>query len=249
MEFFEKLSQIYGSREARAIISRYQEDCGALDDLSEHRLLCGEPVQYIIGWTEFYGRRFLVNHDVLIPRGETEELVRMVERSLGRDFSGTILDIGTGSGAIAVSLALELPLSRVRAVDISTQAIDVARSNAMALGAKVDFMQCDILESESLTADIVVSNPPYVTPAEKACMATNVLDFEPHLALFVDQDDPLIFYREIASRVDCRQIFFEINEMFGAQMVDLMESLGYQGVEILKDIHDRDRICKAVKPK
>lgn len=247
MEFFDKLSQIYGSREARAIISRYQEDCGVLDDVAMSRLLGGEPVQYVVGWTEFYGRRFAVNSSVLIPRGETEELVRMVVRSLGRDFSGTILDIGTGSGAIAVSLALELPGSRVVAVDVSRGAIDVATSNAVALGARVDFVQWDIFESKSFEADVVVSNPPYVTPVEKDHMCANVLDFEPHLALFVPKNDPLVFYRQIAGRVECRQIFFEINEMFGSQMVELMESLGYRDVEIIKDIHDRDRICRAIK--
>lgn len=245
--FIDKLSQIYDPREAKAIVSLYEQECGELTSQVEERLLNGEPVQYIIGATEFYGRRFEVNSSVLIPRGETEELVRLVINDLGRNFSGTIIDIGTGSGIIAITLAAELPQSKVVAVDISAEALVVTNKNAIINSVKLILKQIDILNSAPLVADVVVSNPPYITGAEKQFMHRNVLDFEPDLALFVDDQDPLVFYREIASRCVCNKIYFEINEQFGDQMRKMLETNHYTDVKVLKDIHDRDRICTAQK--
>lgn len=247
MTFLEKLSQIYDPREAGAIVSYYVSECGELTHDVEDRLLKGEPVQYIIGYTEFYGRRFYVDPSVLIPRGETEELVRLVVNDLGRDFSGTIIDIGTGSGVVAISLAVELPRAQITALDISEQALNIAAKNAKLNNVKLDLICQNILNVGSLRYDVVVSNPPYITKVERQFMHRNVLDFEPELALFVENDDPLIFYRNIAQKSMCNKIYFEINEQFGAQTVELLEMCGFIHAKVIKDIHDRDRICTAQK--
>lgn len=243
--FFEQLSHLYDPREAAAIVRRYTEDCGELTAEAMSRLLDGEPVQYIIGATDFYGRRFLVNPSVLIPRGETEELVRYVIEDLGTKYAGTIIDVGTGSGAIAVTLASELPLSKLTAVDISRDAINVAAKNCMINDVYLNLQELNILKSTDLSFDVVVSNPPYITGGERVFMHKNVLDYEPSLALFVPDDDPLLFYREIASRINCNKIYYEINQQFGAQVVELLESLSYVDVHIIKDLNGHDRICTA----
>lgn len=247
MTFLEKLSQIYDPREAGAIVSYYMSECGELTHDVEDRLLNGEPVQYIIGYTEFYGRRFYVDPSVLIPRGETEELVRLVVNDLGRDFSGTIIDIGSGSGAIAVSLALELPRAQITALDISEQVLNITAKNAKINNVKLDLICQNILNAGSLKYDVVVTNPPYITKAERQFMHRNVLGFEPELALFVEDDDPLIFYRNIAQKSMCNKIYLEINEQFGVQTVELLETCGFIHAKVIKDIHDRDRICTAQK--
>lgn len=247
MEFLEKLAQIYDQREARAIVERYRAEKGELTQGDMERLLKSEPIQYIIGATEFYGRRFIVNPSVLIPRGETEELVRYVERDLGQAFHGTITDIGTGSGAIAISLALELPLSKVVAIDISDEAIQIARENCRLLGAEIAFTQADILTCPTIQSDVVVSNPPYVTNAEKRMMHRNVLHYEPHLALFVQDDDPLIFYRQIIESTVCDKIYLEINEQFAPQVCALLARGGFTTTKTITDIHGRDRICTGSK--
>ncbi len=245
-EFRKKLAEIYCSEhEADAIIARYTEDCGELTREAMQKLLDCQPIQYITGKGYFYGRDFSVNRSTLIPRGETEELVQLLIRTLGTGFNGSIIDIGTGSGAIAVTLALELPLADVSAIDISEGALEVARQNASELGAKVNFEQCDVLSCGELNYDVVVSNPPYVTMSEKAFMHRNVLEFEPHTALFVEDSDPLLFYRTIAKKSKCRYLFFEINEQFGVQTAEMLFELGYSNIEIIKDIHDRNRICRA----
>ncbi|MEG2606721.1 MAG: peptide chain release factor N(5)-glutamine methyltransferase [Mucinivorans sp.] len=249
MTFLDKLSHLYSPREAAAIVRRYTEDCGELTSEVENRLLNGEPVQYIIGSTDFYGRRFAVTPSVLIPRGETEELVRFIVNDLGRNFAGSIVDIGTGSGAIAITLALELPLARLSALDISSEALLVATNNAKQNNVNVNFSQVDILTCPPFAGDIVVSNPPYVTGDERQSMHINVLDHEPSLALFVPSDDPLLFYRKIATNTICNKIYFEINERFGPQMKDLLEGLGYLNVKIIKDLNGRDRICTAHREK
>lgn len=247
MTFLEKLSQIYDPREAGAIVSYYVSECGEFTHDVEDRLLNGEPVQYIIGYTEFYGRRFYVDPSVLIPRGETEELVRLVVNDLGRDFSGTIIDIGTGSGVVAISLAVELPRAQITALDISEQALNIAAKNAKINNVKLDLICQNILNVDSLRYDVVVSNPPYITRAERQFMHRNVLDFEPELALFVEDDDPLVFYRNIAQKSMCNKIYFEINEQFGVRTVELLETCGFIHAKVIKDIHDRDRICTAQK--
>ncbi len=242
--FLEPLSALYGEREARSILRLYSEEKGELSEVDFKRLMDSEPIQYIIGTGHFYGREFNVNSFTLIPRGETEELVQRVIRSLGDDFGGTILDVGTGSGAIAVTLAAELKNAKVSAIDFSKGAIEVAESNAAKFGAEVDFSVQDLFDAGNFEHDVVVSNPPYVTQSEKKLMHSNVLEFEPDTALFVEDCDPLVFYREIARRTK-NLLFFEINEMFGAQMKEMLESEGFEQIEVIKDIHDRDRICTA----
>ena len=199
-----------------------------LDSLTEilDRINRKEPIQYILGNAGFYERQFVVNSSVLIPRPETELLVRSIIND--RVSAPTILDIGTGTGCIAITLALEIPSSQVYAIDISDDALTVAKQNAQNLKAKVHFSKSDILKDElkNHRFDVIVSNPPYITQAEKSAMKSNVVDFEPHLALFVTDEDPLIFYRAIAKKGRSLlkpggKVFVEINERFGKNVSDL----------------------------
>ena len=222
------------------------------------RLNTHEPIQYILGETEFYGRRFLVNDSVLIPRPETEELVKyVVDKTLRTQNSKprTLLDIGTGSGCIAISLAKELPNFRVSAYDISEKALETAKKNAELNKADVTFEKVDIL-NPSFTIHhspftIIVSNPPYVTKHEIDRMQKNVLDFEPHLALFVEDSEPLIFYEAIANfafnnLTDNGLVAVEINETLGEETANVFKRKGFSEVEIIKDIHQKDRFVSAV---
>ena len=209
-----------------------------------------EPIQYVLGKAEFYGRAFAVDGSVLIPRPETELLIRAVLKE--KKFSPTILDIGTGSGCIAITLAVEIPSSEVYAIDISEEALTVAQQNAKNLKAKVNFYKFDILANEKLEHrfDIIVSNPPYITESEKKEMNSNVLDFEPPLALFVTDKDPLVFYKAIARRGKSLlkpggKIFVEINERFGNELKQHFRNEGYSNVFIEKDINNKDRILMA----
>lgn len=235
------------------------------------RLKAHEPVQYIIGETEFYGRKFKVTVDTLIPRPETEELVQLIinnyqvsirnENSLLHSSSPNsqalipILDIGTGTGCIAISLACELPNSQVYAYDISENALKVAKENAAINKVNVVFEQVDILNfsSPSLSPfSIIVSNPPYVMNAEKLVMEQNVLAYEPHLALFVEDSSPLIFYKAIAEFAAERLInkglcVVEINQAFGLETAELFWNQGFQSVEVVKDMFGKDRMVKAIK--
>ncbi|RGN51492.1 MULTISPECIES: peptide chain release factor N(5)-glutamine methyltransferase [unclassified Bacteroides] len=229
-----------------------EEELTLLEDVLV-RLRKQEPIQYIIGSTQFYGLTLQVNEDTLIPRPETAELVDLIIKENG-DKALTILDIGTGSGCIAISLALNLPKARVKAWDISEGALRIATANARTLQAKVNFECKDALhatvESESL--DIIVSNPPYITEKEKADMEANVLDWEPASALFVPDEDPLLFYRAIATLgkialKDNGKVYFEINQAFGEDTYRMMSDLGYHQIEVLKDLSGKDRIVKAVK--
>ena len=215
------------------------------------RLQKHEPIQYILGSTEFYGRRFSLDPSVLIPRPETEELVQMVIKE-NQTPSPKVLDIGTGSGCIAVTLQLELA-AQVIACDTATEALTMATRNASSLGAKVKFLTCDILQQqpEIPPLDIIVSNPPYVTEGEKHQMDANVLDYEPPHALFVSDQDPLVFYTRIAdlSRDLLKpggKLYFEINERFGGKIKDLLHNFGYRHIEVNKDLHGKDRFAKAV---
>jgi len=219
-------------------------------------LKTGRPVQYILGHTEFYGLPFNVNPSVLIPRPETEELVEWVLESLGsqRLAVGSILDIGTGSGCIAISLKKNLPGFNVSAIDISADALATAASNAQLNNVDVQFINADILnlnsEIETPNSEIIVSNPPYVTLHDKTQMHTNVTDFEPHTALFVPEDDPLLFYRAIADFALTNLkphglLFFEINENLGAETVELLTNKGFKNIELRKDMSGRDRMIKA----
>lgn len=214
------------------------------------------PLQYLTGKTEFCGLPFLVNESTLIPRPETEELAELVV-----DFAAVfqpsktvhILDIGTGSGCIAVTLAKRIPGARVEACDISPPALATAAQNAAANAVDVRFFQCDILQPDVLpgTYDVIVSNPPYVRHSEKATMRRNVLDFEPPAALFVEDDDPLLFYRKIAGLASNRLnagggLFLEINEAFGAETVALLEKRGFSSVELHHDFFGKPRMVSAV---
>lgn len=211
------------------------------------------PIQYIIGWSEFAGLKFRLNRDTLIPRPETEELVMLVSNYVTPGLR--ILDIGTGSGCIAVTLAHLNPNSIVEAVDISAHALEQAAQNAETNQTQVRFQQTDILEFENYSwsqYDIIVSNPPYIRMSEKSAMEDRVLKYEPHRALFVSEQDPLIFYRRIAELglqylTPKGYLFFEINEALGEEMIKLLTSLGYCHLSIHQDIHGRDRIIQAQK--
>lgn len=209
------------------------------------------PAQYIAGYAFFRDVKFVVREGVLIPRPETEEMVGLIETEHRGEKGLRVLDIGTGSGCIAVSLALALPESRVTGIDISDSALATASENARRLGAEVRFERYDIL-SESVpedTYDLVVSNPPYVTRSEQAQMLPNVLRHEPHRALFVPDDDPLLFYRAIAEKGRTMiarggELWFEINERFGPQTVRLLEDEGYADIRLREDMFGKPRtIC------
>lgn len=223
------------------------------------RIKAQEPVQYVIGETEFYGRKFKVTPDTLIPRPETEELVQLAigswQLAVGNQSSTTILDIGTGSGCIAISLACEIPDVQVYAYDISEKALKIARQNAKKNSVKVIFEEVNILESFPIyhsPFNIIVSNPPYVMNAEKAEMEKNVLEYEPHLALFVEDDNPLIFYKKIAefaakNLTDKGWCIVEINQALGLETAELFWNQGFHYVEVIKDMFGKDRMVKAIK--
>lgn len=217
------------------------------------RINTGEPVQYITGKAHFYGYEFRVDPSVLIPRPETEQLVR--EAIKQSDFTpGKILDIGTGSGCIAIMLANHLPEKTVLAYDISDAALILATANANALSVPVNFRKVDILK-EAIAEhelDMIVSNPPYVTVSEKASMKNNVLQHEPHLALFVPDNDPLVFYKAIAEKgyVALKaggKVMVEINEQFGNETAEVFRQAGFRDVLVLIDFQGKDRIVSALK--
>ena len=213
------------------------------------------PIQYLLGKTNFYGLDFEVNENVLIPRPETEELVEWVlqdcsKREMTNNFS--ILDIGTGSGCIPISLKKQLPQAKVSAIDVSEKALEVAKGNAKLNGVEVNLILQNILETTDLleSYDVIVSNPPYVRNLEKQEIKNNVLEYEPHLALFVADDDALIFYRKIGTLAlkslrPNGKLFFEINQYLGKETVDLLKDLGFQNVELRKDIYGNDRMILA----
>ncbi|MDN4166678.1 peptide chain release factor N(5)-glutamine methyltransferase [Cytophagales bacterium LB-30] len=211
-----------------------------------------EPIQYILEEAWFYGRSFRVNPSVLIPRPETEELVHWIASDFPKK-AIQVLDIGTGSGCIPITLGLENPSFHCYGLDISEEALKVARSNAEKLGAKVEFFQIDILQQEIPLpkVDVVVSNPPYIRPSEQAHMQANVLAHEPHLALFIEENDPLLFYRTIAHKakkclVSNGLLYFEINEAFGAETVALLQTEGYTEIELRKDMQGKDRMVRGL---
>lgn len=258
------------------------------------RLLLHEPVQYIVGHETFYGRSFMVNPSTLIPRPETEELVQLIIKDLKSNLSDKnyssekplrILDIGTGSGAIGITLALELDNCSVEAWDISQSALDIATQNADRLGARnITFSKIDILNHQEVWAhmtqkatqsgtsndyqsssnyfDIVVSNPPYITPKEKVLMRDNVTNHEPHSALFVPEDDPLLFYRSIADLClnnsdtctgsilssDGGDLYFEINEAYPNECCELLEHRGFTGVKCRDDLFGKPRMVYGYMP-
>ena len=224
-------------------------------DMALLRLKKQEPIQYILGTTEFYGLTFKVNEHTLIPRPETEELVDWVLSNLhDQDRVLDILDIGTGSGCIAISLAKNIPTARVSGIDISEKTLEVAQENAIKNQVLVSFCKEDILETTALKNkyDVMVSNPPYVRQLEKKAMNANVLDYEPGLALFVPNEDPLLFYRKIAqlAMVSLQTrgwLYFEINEYLSKEMDVLLKEIGFANIEIKKDFREVPRMIKCQK--
>lgn len=266
----ERLEPLYGCDEARSVVDRLMEDkygVGRLERVTDghrpflreaewqadlRRLEAWEPIQYVIGSEEFCGRRFALSPETLIPRVETEQLVR---RLLECPAHRRVLDVGTGSGAIAVTLAAEWPDAEVEAWDISAGALATAAANAAAHGVerRVRFVECDVLAAPSVAEkfDLVVSNPPYVLDSEREQMRANVTRYEPGRALYVPDSDPLRFYRAIAQLPllsDGGELWFEINEQFGGQTCELLVSLGYTGVQLVQDLYRRDRMVGARWP-
>jgi len=224
------------------------------------RLKNQEPIQYIIGETEFYGLPFIVNDSVLIPRPETEELVQWIIEDLKKikikESDGlNLIDIGTGSGCIAVSLAKSLPEFKVYGLDVSEKALGVAKNNAIQNNVSVDFIEADVLNwispFKKQRFNIIVSNPPYVREIEKHGIKDNVLKYEPHVSLFVNDDDSLLFYRkivEIANQILTPNglIYFEINEYLGDEMINLLNGKGFVEIELKQDIYKKNRMIKGL---
>ena len=277
-ELWRPLTAVYDQREAQSVARMVLEMrfgltladvlCGQMPDECElqqiqQRLLAGEPVQYVIGEAEFGGRRFRVAPGVLIPRPETYELCQWVSnRGERREERGEkeerILDIGTGSGCIACTLAAELPEAEVTAWDISEEALAIARENARRTQVHVSFEQVDILDPRLIAASpqnryqVIVSNPPYICQKEQATMERHVLDHEPHLALFVPDDDPLLFYRAIAqygshALTPGGSLFFEINPLYATELSALLSAMSYHDIEIRNDQFGKPRMIKATR--
>ena len=207
-----------------------------------------KPIQYILGKTEFYGLKIKVNEHTLIPRPETEQLVDWI---LKENFVAA-LDIGTGSGCIPIALAKNTD-AKVLAIDVSEDALLIAEENAKNNEVEIDFIHQDILQTNYLQkVDLIVSNPPYVLESEKEKIQENVLDYEPELALFVEDKNPLIFYKKIASLAinflnENGKLFFEINAKFGKETIEMLADIGFVNIELKKDMNDKDRMIKAIK--
>lgn len=223
-----------------------------LDQIA-HQLNQHKPIQYILGFEEFMGLKFHVNEHVLIPRPETEELVNWIIDDYKLNQHIKILDIGTGSGCISISLKKILSNAIVEALDVSEDALKIAKRNAKSLGQEINFYQTDILsETIGNNYDVIVSNPPYVLESEKELMNKNVKDFEPATALFVKDKDPLLFYKRIVHLAEENlksggSLYFEINESFGIESIQLFENILWKEVELRKDIRGKDRMLKAIK--
>jgi release factor glutamine methyltransferase len=285
--FFNSLKSIQDEREIESfffILTEYLHNLKRVDvalnpnfELSEEaiekwnailaELQQEKPIQYITGEAWFYGLRFEVNENTLIPRPETEELVEWIiesQKSKVQSQKLEILDIGTGSGCIPIALKANLHQANVSAIDISEKALEVAKRNAELNKVEINFIQTNILEVEDLSKlgtsnfqlpasiDIIVSNPPYVRVLEKQEIKKNVLDYEPHLALFVEDNDALLFYRKIAqlalkNLAPNGLLFFEINQYLGIETVELLENLGFKNIELRKDIYGNDRMISCVK--
>ena len=234
------------------------DDQTELEEIAK-RLLQGEPIQYVLGQADFCGRTFWVNEHVLIPRPETEELCQWIFTQKGRFLLCKILDIGTGSGCIAITLAAENPEAEVTAWDLSEEALAVARENAKRTDVHVSFEQVDalhltsdILHQTSGVYDLIVSNPPYICKKERATMEANVLEHEPHTALFVPDDDPLLFYRAIAqygqtALKDGGWLSFEMNPIYADALVDMLSGMSYHDIEIKEDAYGKQRMIRACK--
>lgn len=233
-----------------------EDTMGTLRTMAE-RIANGEPLQYVTGKAEFCGMSFKVNSNVLIPRPETEELVEwIVDVAKRKEGRVRVLDIGTGSGCIAVSIAKNVGTAQVDAWDVSEGALRTARENAASNGVDVRFERVDVLSFDGKTSnekyDIIVSNPPYICKSEAKDMERNVLEHEPHIALFVDDDDPLLFYRCIADignhlLNDGGLLFYEINRQYGAETIAMLQASGYSNIVIRQDQFGNDRMAKGEK--
>lgn len=241
----------------RQYVSLMLDDTADIDDIQLvaviDRLKRFEPIQYIVGEEEFFGLTFKVTPDTLIPRPETEELVELIlAENKDSNPAASILDIGTGSGCIAISVAKYMPDAQMAAWDISEGALAVAKNNAQINDVKVDFDLVDVLGDfpDSKKFDIIVSNPPYVMDSEKDDMAVNVLEYEPHSALFVPDNKALMFYERIADigrelLNPGGKLYFEINRAKGQEMIDMLEGKGYKNIRVVRDISKNDRIVVA----
>lgn len=278
--FIEELSLVYDKNEAITMFSWLAEDLLHLKthDLllkteveleknqllkfeeAKSRLIKQEPIQYILGYAEFFGLKLKVNSNVLIPRPETEELVQWIlDDYQDSGFQLSIIDLGTGSGCIPIALARHLHQAKIKAIDISSEALKLSASNlSECLGqagseknkTQIDFIQANVLELEQLPeVNIIVSNPPYVKYDEQQQMKDNVLKNEPHLALFVENNDPLIFYRKIAELASKSEnkplVYVEINQYLAKETQDLFKNFGFEQVELRKDFRGNDRMLKA----
>ena len=250
-----KLSKVESTLSPTKEISKEHIDF-FLDTIAE--LKCEKPIQYIIGETQFYGLPFQVTRAVLIPRPETEELVAWILSDIKVNADVNILDIGTGSGCIAISIAKNLPNAKVFALDVSKNALEIAKQNASINNVDINFIEQNVLAVKSITNkqkellafDIIVSNPPYVRVLEKQELKNNVLKNEPHLALFVEDNNPLLFYDKIAETAKRQlkkdgSLYFEINQYLGKETMELLKQKGFTKIELKKDLFENDRMIKA----
>ncbi len=270
------LSTIYDQREAESITRIIFEDAdflknrrpeetlngghAAMLNKMQSRLLTHEPLQYVLGEADFYGLKFKVNSNVLIPRPETEELVQWIKNDITRiaptGAEKSLLDIGTGSGCIALTLKSQLPDLNVSALDVSPLALEIVQENAAHLDLNISTINSDILDTQATESlplyDYIVSNPPYVLAKDKTEMHPNVLKYEPHLALFVSNDDPLLFYRQISIFAQKHlhiggALYFEIHEKQAIGVRNLLEKTGFQNIIIQKDMSGKERMVKGIK--
>jgi release factor glutamine methyltransferase len=256
-----QLTESLSEKESHSMTSILFEDIPNIESIPKneidsiiHRIVSGEPIQYVTGLAPFYGYFFGVDKNVLIPRPETEELVYTIEKYIKKEGleSCKILDIGTGSGCIPIVLSLLFPKAEIIGLDISEQALELARKNNLKLNANVDLVELDILDESNWDSlgdfDIIISNPPYIPEKEKQLMHTNVLDYEPHLALFVEDSDPYIFYKKILLFADetskKASVFLECNE-FNAEDVAQIYSTSYK-TSVIKDLQGKNRIVQAL---
>jgi len=271
MKLYQRITHLYDEDEAKAIVRLVLETrfglsfadilCGKVNELSREDILSleeimcklekGIPVQYVLGEASFCGRSFLVAPGVLIPRPETEELCRWITDDNTKGSTNNILDIGSGSGCIAITLALDIPQTIVTSWDVSEKALNTARNNAERLKARVNFQKQDALAppEDFKKWDIIVSNPPYITEREKSDMDENVLCHEPPLALFVPDSTPLLFYRSIAeygknALKENGCLYFEINSLYATETSNMLKELNFKDIETRKDIFGKDRMIK-----
>lgn len=271
-DFVKDLAKVYSEREATNIVSIVFEDVFLCKNPNNQqnwsskeenklqeilpRLLQAEPWQYVVGEADFYGLKFSVDSAVLIPRPETEELVDWIIKEY-RDQPVKILDIGTGSGCIAVTLAKHLPKAQVYACDVSPEALQIAQQNAAKNQVNIDFIQQNILDESKwsdlakLDFEVVVSNPPYITQAEQHKVGKNVLEHEPHLALFVDNEDPMQFYAAIAKFAHQNlqaqtSVFFELNEAYAKETEEVLSTYNFNEIMLRQDFFGRDRMLRGI---